>query len=89
MQFEDGEVTELAANVIVESMYTHCDPDGNKYILLDDIIDFCTTDTEFSIEDQKIVVKRRASMRCSTVGWQVFCQWKDGLTSWEKLKDLK
>jgi hypothetical protein len=25
----------------------------------------------------------------NTVGWQLCCQWKDGLSSWEKLSDLK
>jgi hypothetical protein len=28
-------------------------------------------------------------MKCSTIGWQVCCQWKDGSTSWENLADLK
>ena len=28
-------------------------------------------------------------MKRSTIGWQVFCQWKDGSTSWENLADLK
>ena len=32
VQFEDGEVTELTANEIDESMYAQCDPDGNQYI---------------------------------------------------------
>ena len=25
----------------------------------------------------------------NTLGWQLCCQWKDGLLSWEKLSDLK
>jgi hypothetical protein len=28
-------------------------------------------------------------MKCSTISWQVCCQWKDGSTSWENLDDLK
>jgi hypothetical protein len=28
-------------------------------------------------------------MKCSTIGWQVCCQRKDGSTSWENLADLK
>jgi hypothetical protein len=28
-------------------------------------------------------------MKCSTIGWQVCCQWKDGSTSWEALANLK
>ena len=70
IQFEDGEVTELTENAIVESMYAQCDPDGNQYVLLD-IIHFCKTNPALSIEDQNSIVEVRASMCCSTVGWQV------------------
>ncbi len=28
-------------------------------------------------------------MRITTLGWHVFCQWKDGSISWEKLSDVK
>ena len=70
-------------------MYSQCDPDLNQYILLDDMIDFRKTNSALSIEYQNIVVKGRESMRRSTVGWQVFCQWKDVSTSWENLSDLK
>jgi hypothetical protein len=37
--FGDGDVTELTANLIAESMYTQCDPDGNQYVLLNSLID--------------------------------------------------
>ena len=37
--FDDGDQTELTANMIAESLYSQCDPDGNEYILLDDIVD--------------------------------------------------
>ena len=32
VEFEVGEVTELTANLIAESMYVQCDPDGNQYV---------------------------------------------------------
>ena len=35
VEFEDGNVCELTANVIAESMYASCDADGNEYILID------------------------------------------------------
>ena len=82
-------MTELTANEIAESMYAQCDPTGNQYVLLDNIIDFSKTNPAPSIKDQNIVAKVRASMRRSTVGWQVCYQWKYGLTYWEKLSDLK
>jgi hypothetical protein len=30
--FDDGDMTELNANLIALSMYAQCDPDGNHYI---------------------------------------------------------
>jgi hypothetical protein len=38
--FDDGDVTDLTANLIAESMYAQCDPDGNQFVLLDAIIDY-------------------------------------------------
>jgi hypothetical protein len=31
----------------------------------------------------------RTYMKRNTIGWQIFCQWKDGSTSWENLSALK
>ncbi len=39
VEFVDGKVTALTANVIAKAMYPHCDSNGNKYILLDDLIE--------------------------------------------------
>eukprot|EP00804_Cyclotella_cryptica_P009101 CCRYP_003177-RA/>CCRYP_003177-RA protein AED:0.23 eAED:0.23 QI:0/0/0/1/1/1/2/0/629 len=89
VQFADGEVTELTANVIAEVMFAQCDEDGNEYVLFDSFVDFQKDGTALSMADQKVVVKGRPFLRRTTVGWQFCCQWKDGSTSWEKLSDLK
>ena len=39
VQFDDGKVTELAANVIDTQMYAQYDSDGNMYVTLDDLTD--------------------------------------------------
>ena len=39
IDFDDGDPTELTANMIAESLYSQCDPDGNQYVLLEDIVD--------------------------------------------------
>ena len=89
VEFPDGEVTALTANVIADAMFSQCDEDGNEYILLEELVDWRKDGNALSMEDQKIVVKGRPSLRRSTAGWQICCQWKDGSTSWEKLSDLK
>ena len=49
VQFDDGEVNELTANVIAVQMYAQCDPDGNMYIMLDDLTDHSKSSSDLSI----------------------------------------
>jgi hypothetical protein len=39
VDFDDGDQTELTANMIAESLYSQCDPEGNQYVLLEEIVD--------------------------------------------------
>ncbi len=43
--FNDGDVTDLTANLITESMYAQCDPNGNQYVLLDSLTNHRRFDT--------------------------------------------
>ena len=88
--FDNGMEAELAANAIAQNMYAQCDPDGNKYVLLDSLIDFCRSTTALGIADQTATRDDgHTYMRRSTAGWQVCDQWKDGSSSWQKLSDFK
>ena len=89
VSFVGGEITELTTNVIAESMYAQCYADGNEYLLLDVLVDYQKNNKAISLTDQKITVWERPVTRRTTAGWQLYCQWKDGPTSWEKLSDLK
>lgn len=90
VHFDDGDQTELTANMIAESLYSQCDPDGLEYILLDEIVDHRRTDSAIKLADQKVVrANGRTYLRRSTIGWQLCCQWKDSSTSWIDLADLK
>ena len=53
-----GEITELAANIFAESMYTQCDVDKNEYLLLEAFLNHRKNCSALSVEDQRIVVKR-------------------------------
>ncbi len=71
-------------------MYAQCDPDGNQYVLLDDLTDHRHDDTAVLLCDQRIVREDgKTYLQRTTRGWQICCQWKDGSTSWERLTDLK
>ncbi len=90
VKFDDGDVTELTANLIAESMYAQCDPNSNQYVLFDDIIDYRHDHTEITRDGQTTVhADGRTYMKRSTIGWHLCCQWKDGSTSLENLSDLK
>jgi hypothetical protein len=90
VDFDYGDQTELTANMIAESLYSQCDPDGNQYVLLEEIVDHQHSPTAIKLSDQKnVCANGRTYLKCSTVGWQLCCQWKDGSTSWENLADLK
>ena len=57
-------MTELAANIIAESIYTQCYVDRNECLLLEAIINHKKNGSVLSEEDQKIVVK---TLRKSTL----------------------
>ena len=39
VEFVDGEVTELTANMIADAMFAQCDEEGNEHVLLDEMVD--------------------------------------------------
>ena len=90
VEFDDGQVDELTANLIAESMYAQCDAEGNQYLLLDSFVDYRKTEKAISLTDQMITNSRgRPALRRTTAGWDFCVQWRDGSTSWEKLSLLK
>ncbi len=89
VHFQDGDQTELTANMMAESLYSQCDPDGNQYILLEEIVDYRCLPAAMKLTDQKIVhADGKTYLKHSTIGWQFCCQWKDGSMSQENLVDL-
>jgi hypothetical protein len=89
VEFGNGTITELTANKIAECMYAQCDPGGNQYVLLDCFVDFDKLLAAIFLADQNIIMKGCPSKHYNTYGWKICCQWKDGSTTLESLKDLK
>jgi hypothetical protein len=76
--------------MIAKSLYLQCDPNGNQYVLLEEIMDHQCLPAAMKLTDQKIVrANGKIYLKHTTIGWQMCCQWKDGSTSWENLADLK
>ena len=53
VKFEDGDVTELTANAISESMYAMCDKNGDHILLFDAIVDHKKNDKAMTRTEQK------------------------------------
>jgi hypothetical protein len=74
MEFDDGDVCELTANIIAESMYASCYADGNEYILFDSFVNNKSNSKAIMKDNQRIVHNGRNSLRRSTVGWHLCIQ---------------
>ena len=73
-----------------KNLFAQVDQDGNRQVLLDEIIDYCTTGKEVKQQDAFITTRTSTKRRHeTTIGWDLLVQWKDGSTNWIALKDLK
>ena len=50
-------MTELAAYIIAESVYTQCDVNGNEYLLLEAFVNNRKNSSALNIENKKIAIK--------------------------------
>ena len=91
VEFKYGISESLSANIIARNLYSQIDEEGNRHILLEDIIiDHWQSNSAINKEDAFIMMKNGVKRRCETTqGWHMLCQWKDGSTSWDALKDAK
>ena len=90
VEFVDGRKQAMSANLIAENMFATVDEQGNRHIIMDSIIDHRRTADAINTNDAFVVNqggnKRR---RETTKGWEILIQWKDGSTTWNKMKDVK
>ena len=90
VEYVDGHTAALSANAIATNMFAQVDEEGNRYTLLDSIIDHRTDGTEVPTDDAYITSKNGGRRkRQTTKGWEILLLWKDGSTTWEALKDIK
>ena len=90
VEYLDGTKASLAANYIAENLFTQVDQEGNRHVLLDELIDSRVNGREVKLPDAFITtgtgMRRR---RETTIGRELFAQLKDGSTNWVSLNDLK
>jgi hypothetical protein len=73
VQFEDGDVTELMTNLIAEFMYAQCDPNGNQYLLLNQLVDHRSNNKAVLAADQTVHRDKGRTYQHerTTAGWQL------------------
>jgi len=80
----------MTANGIAENIFSQVDTEGRRYLLLKEIVDHKKDGSALSQEDAKIVSQNgQIRLKPTTRGWMILVEWKDGTTSWVKLRDLK
>ena len=90
MEFADGEKASLAANYIAENLFAQVDDDGNRQVLINEIIDYRTNGKKLKQQDAFITTKTGTKRRRETTkGWELLIEWKDGSTNWVSLLDIK
>ena len=57
--------------------------------MMDSIVGYQKNNKDTSVSSHEVVHRGRSFMWRSTVGWQIYVQWRYGLPSWQALKDLK
>ena len=90
VEYQDGQRESLTANQIAEAMFAEVDAEGQRHVLFQDIQDHRTDGTEL-VGDEGFFTTRNGTRRRkpTTKGHQILIGWKDGSTTWHKLKDVK
>ncbi len=90
MEFPDGSIEAIAANLIAENMLSQVDDEGRSYSVLSEIVDHPTNGHAISKDDGFVedwYGKRHP--RITTHGWDLQVEWRDGSTTWEPLPEWK
>ena len=90
VEYADGYIAAMSANEVAANLFAQVDDEGNRFVLLDSLVDHRTSSNAITQKDAFVSTKSGGRRRRQTTrGWELLCQWKDGSTSWEALKDLK
>ena len=90
VEYQDGTRASLVTNYIAKNLFTQVDQEGNRHILLDEIIDYRVNSCKVKLQDAFITTGTGMIRRHeTTIGWELLAQWKDESTNWISLKDLK
>ena len=90
VEFDDGHIQAMAANQIADNLFAQIDENGNRFVMIDEIVDHRRNDSAVSIDDAFFVTSQGTRQRRRTTkGWELLVQCKEGSSNWIALKDLK
>ena len=90
VEYLDGERASLSANHIAEILFVQVDNEGNRQVLMKEIINYHTNGQEVKHQDAFITTKTSTKRsRETTKGWEILFEWKDGSANCVALKDVK
>ncbi len=69
VQFPDRHTETFAANVIAENIYSQLDSEGNRFLLIDEIIYHCKDHQAINKNEKYIMHNGRQSLRHTMQGW--------------------
>jgi hypothetical protein len=90
VEYLDGHVEELTANLIAENLISQVDEEGRRQMMMTAIIDHrvlpdAIPKSQGTYKNSYGVKRRKATTR----GWELLVEWRDGSSDWVALKDLK
>ena len=90
VELEDGTIDWYYVNQIAECILAQVDSEGHECLVMREICDHRKNIRAISIDDGYIVDCHGVKQPKITLdGWEVLIEWKDSLTSWVQLKDVK
>ena len=90
VELYDGTREEISANILAENIMSQVDEEGHRQLYLDEICDHRKTSKAIPKSQATFITNRGLKRRTRTTkGWELCCKWKDGHSTWVKLKDLK
>ena len=90
VEYIDGQKQAMSLNIIAENMFASVDKEGYRHLLLDSIIGFWKSSKAVEKEDAFVTSSNGTKRQKETTkGIKIHFQWKDGSTTWSKMKDAK
>ena len=89
VEYPDGIMEQLAANIIAENMISQVDSEGHHYQVLTEVTDNKKDDSPINKVDGFINSSSgNLHWKRTTPGWKLLVEWKDGSVDWVPLKEL-